>query len=96
MRQERNLLQSITTTNATERSRLKSSMPFKCLALQNILLWKQPFKTQPQIENEDVTWSPQYNMPGTRTNKRRVLSLQEVELDSWFLILYIVLETCAM
>ena len=55
MRQERNLLQSITTTNATERSRLKSSMPFKCLALQNILLSKQPFKTQPQIENEDVT-----------------------------------------
>ena len=37
-------------------SRLKSSMPFKPdLALQNIPLSKQPFKTQPQIENEDVT-----------------------------------------
>ena len=37
-------------------SGLKSSMPFKCdLALQNIPLSKQPFKTQPQIENEDVT-----------------------------------------
>ena len=36
-------------------SRLKSSMPFKRdLALHNILLSKQPFETQPQIENEDV------------------------------------------
>ena len=36
--------------------RLKSSMPFKHdLALQNIPLSKQPFKMQPQIENEDVT-----------------------------------------
>ena len=36
--------------------RLKSSMPFKrILALQNIPLFKQPFKTQPQIGNEDVT-----------------------------------------
>ena len=34
----------------TQCSRLKSSMPFK---LQKILLAKQPFKTQPQIENED-------------------------------------------
>ena len=39
---------------------------------------------QPQIENEDVTWSPQYNMPVTRTNKRRALPLQEIELDDWF------------
>ena len=72
-------------------------MPFKRdLALQNIPLSKQPFKTQPQIENEDVTWSPQYNLPATRTNKRRALSLQEVELDGWFLILHIVLETCTI
>ena len=36
-------------------------MPFKRdLALQNIIpLSKQPFKTQPQIEYEHVTWSPQ-------------------------------------
>ena len=78
-------------------SRLKSPMPFKCtLALQNIPLSKQPFQTQPQIENEDVTWSPWYNMPATRTNERRALSIQEVELDGWFLILHIVLETCTM
>ena len=38
-------------------SRLKSSMPFKRdSALQNIPVPKQPFRTQPQIENEeDVT-----------------------------------------
>ena len=37
-------------------SRLKSSMPFKHdLALQNTPLYKQPFKMQPQIGNEDVT-----------------------------------------
>jgi hypothetical protein len=70
-------------------------MPFKRdLALQNIPLSKQPFKTQPQIEIEDVTWSPQYNPPTTKTNKRRALSLQDVELEGWFLILRIVLETC--
>ena len=75
--------------------RLKSSMPFKRnLALQNIPLPKQPFKTQPQIENEDVTWSPQYNLSTTRTNKCSALSLQEMELDGRFLILHIVLETC--
>ena len=35
-------------------------MPFKHdLALQNVPLSKQPFKVQPQIENEDVTWSSQ-------------------------------------
>ena len=57
-------------------------MPFKRdLAPQNIALSKQPFKTQPLIESEDVTWSPQYNLPATRTKKRRALSLQEVELD---------------
>ena len=47
---------------------------------------KYSFKSQPQIENEDVTWSPRYNLPATRTNKHRALSLQEVELDGWFLI----------
>ena len=63
--------------------------------LQNIPLSKQPCKTQPQIEYEDVTWSPQYNMPATTTNKRsRALSLQEVESYGSFLILHIVLETC--
>ena len=74
--------------------RWKPSMPFKRdLAFQNIPLSKQPFITQPQIENEDVTWSPWYNMPATRTNERRVLSLPEVELDGRFLILHTVLET---
>ena len=51
---------------------------------------------QLQIENKDVTWSPQHNMPATRTNKRRALSRQEVELDDWFLILHIVLEKCTI
>ena len=74
---------------------IKSSIPFKRdLAPQNIPLSKQPFKTQPQIENEEVTWSPQYNLPATSTNKRRALSLQEVDLDGRFLILHVVLETC--
>jgi hypothetical protein len=78
-------------------SRLKSLMPFKrVLALQIIPLWKQPFKTQPSVENEDVTWSPQYNMATTRTNKCRALSLQEMQLDGWFLIRHIVLETCTI
>ena len=63
-------------------SRLKSSMPFKRdLAIRNIHVSKQPFEMQPQIENEDITRSPQYNMAITRTNKRRALSLQELELD---------------
>ena len=57
-------------------------MPFKRnAALQNKPLPKHPFITQPQIENEDVTRSPQYNVHVTRTNKRRALSLQELELD---------------
>ena len=69
-------------------------MPFKRdLGLHNIHLLEQPFKTQPQIENEDVTWSPQYNLPTTRTTKRRALSLEEVELDGWLLILHIVFKT---
>jgi hypothetical protein len=77
--------------------KLKSSMPFKHdLALQNIPLSKQPFKLQPWIKNKDVTWSPQWNLSATRTNKRRTLSLQEVELDGWFWILHIVLETCTI
>jgi hypothetical protein len=37
-------------------SRMKSSMPLiRDLVFQNTPLSKQPFKTQPQIENEDVT-----------------------------------------
>jgi hypothetical protein len=32
-------------------------------------------------------------MPATRTNKRKALSLQKVELDGWFLIVHIILET---
>ena len=63
-------------------SRLESSVPFKwALGLQSIPLSKQPLKTQPRSENEDITGSPQYNLHATRTNKRRTLSLQEVELD---------------
>ena len=58
-----------------------------------LTLSKQPFKMQPQIENDVVTWSPQYNLPATRINKCRALSPQEVELDGWILILHIVLET---
>ena len=51
---------SIQFVGGEESSRSKSSMPFKRdLALQNEPLSKQPFKTQPQIEKEDVTWSPQ-------------------------------------
>jgi hypothetical protein len=57
--------------------------PFRIYSISLIT----PFKTQPQIENEDITWSPQYKMPTTRTNKRRALSLQKVELDDWWLIL---------
>ena len=49
--------------------------------------------THPKLKNEDVTWSPQYNMPATRTNKHcRALPLQEVEVDAWFLSLHIVQE----
>ena len=76
---------------------LKSSMPFKRdLALQNTPLSKQPFRMQPKFENEDVTWSPWCNLPATRTNKHRALSLRVVELDGWFLIICIVLETCTI
>ena len=97
-----NLVPLLAKTNPTffrnhplQCSRLKSSMPFNHdLALQNIPLSKRPFKTKPQSEHEDVTWSPRYNLPTTRTNKRRALLLQEVELDGWFLILHIALETC--
>ena len=84
---------SLSDMDCSQCSRLKSSMHFKFdLALQNIPLSKQSFKPQPQIENEDITWNPQNNMPATSTNKRRSLSLQEVRLDGWFLILHIVLE----
>ena len=67
-------------------SRLKSSMFFKHnLALQNIRLSKQPFKTQSQFEIKNVTWSLRCNLPATRIDKCRALSLQEVELDSLIL-----------
>jgi hypothetical protein len=70
-------------------------VPFRHeLVLQSIPLSKQPFKTQLQIENEDVTWSPRYPLLTTRTDMRMALSLQEVESDDGFLILHIVLETC--
>ena len=50
-------------------SRLRSLVPFKWdLALHDIPLSKQAFKAQSHIENEDVTWSPQRNLPGTRTS----------------------------
>ena len=68
--------------NNNQCSRLKSSMPFKRnSSLQNIPLLKQPFKIDPQIENEDINWSPRYNLPATKTNKRRALSLQTLKLD---------------
>ena len=57
-------------------------MPLNCdLALHNIPLLKQPFKMQPHIENEDVTWSPQYTLPATRTNKHTALSIQKVQFE---------------
>ena len=72
----------IVVLTPTQCSRSKSSMPFKRdLALQNTPLSKPPLKTQPQIENEDVTRSPEHNLPATRTNKCRALSLQTIELD---------------
>jgi hypothetical protein len=46
----------ITTCNRLQCSRLKFSMSFKRdVALQNIPLSKEPFKMQPQLENEDVS-----------------------------------------
>ena len=57
---------------STHCSRLKFSMSFKRDShLQNIPLSKQPFKMQPQSENEGVTWSHHYNLPVARTNKCR-------------------------
>ena len=73
-------------------------MPFNCdLALQNIPLPKQPFKTQPQIENEGVTLLEVLDIicpPQEPTSVGRALSLQEVELNGWFLLFHIVLQTC--
>ena len=51
---------------------------------------------QPGIENENATWSSHYNIPVTKTNKCSALSLQEVKLDGWFLILHIAPETCVI
>jgi hypothetical protein len=65
--------------------------PSKYTSSQN-----SPSKWNPNLKNEDIVWSPQYNLPATRTNERRALSLQEVQLDGWILILHIVLETCTI
>ena len=67
--------------------RLANSVQDWSLQCPSNVIW--PFK----IEYEDVTWSPQYNLSATRTNKRRALSLPNIELDDWFLFLQIVLET---
>ena len=72
---------AITMTGLPQYSRLKSSMPFKM---------------QPQLEIEDITWSPQYNMHATRINEHRALLLHEMELNGWFLILHIVLKKCTV
>ena len=45
----------------------------------------------PNCKNEDLTWSPQCNMPTTRTNKRRASSLQEVECGP----IYTTVEKCS-
>jgi hypothetical protein len=88
----------LNTSGWEQCSRLKPSMPFErdLAQVQNIPLSKQPFNMQPQLVNEDVTWSLQYKMHVTRTNKRRALSLQEMELDGWFLILHMVPKTCTI
>ena len=39
--------------------------PIKIYLSQN----KQPFRTQPQIENEDNTWSPRYNTAGHKNQQ---------------------------
>ena len=86
-----------TTAGWGQCSRLKSSMPFKRdLGLQRIPLSKQPFKTQPQIENADITWSPHHNLHVTRTNKCKAFSLQAIELYGWVLILHVALNICTI
>ena len=64
------------------------------------LIRKQVFKIEvfnalqnatPNCKNEDLTWSPQCNMPTTRTNKRRASSLQEVECGP----IYTTVEKCS-
>ena len=72
-------------------------MPFKrYLALQNTPRSKQPFKTQPKLKMKMSPDILNNYIPAARTNKRRALSLQEVELGSEFLILYIILKTCTI
>ena len=51
-----------------------------------------PSQRNPKLEMK--TSLEVLNMPITRINKCRALSLQEVELDGWFLILHIILKTC--
>ena len=47
---------------------------------------KQPFKTQPQVENEGVTRRPQYNSPATRTNKRRACIVTTRSRARWLIL----------
>ena len=49
-----------------------------------------------RVEFMDCNGIFEYRKTATRTNMRRALSLQEVELDGWFLILHIVLEACTI
>ena len=53
-----------------------TTWPFKIYLLQ------QPFKTQLQVENEGVTWSPHYNMSTTRTNMHRHYKKWSYMVDS--------------
>ena len=83
--------------------RLKSSMPFeRDWALQNIpsLSQNNSSKRNPKLwMMTKTTLLEVLNLicPATGVNKRiRTLSLPEVELDGWFLILRVVLETCTM
>ena len=57
---------------------LKSESPSKYTSLKH-----NPSKRSPKLKIEDVTWSPQCALLGTRTNKHKALSKQEVELDGW-------------
>ena len=57
---------------------LKSESPSKYTSLKH-----NPSKRNPKLKIEDVTWSPQCALLGTRTNKHKALSKQEVELDGW-------------
>ena len=53
-----------------------------------------PSKCNPKLKMKTSLEVFNIIYPTTRTNKRWALSLQEVELDGWFLILQIILEMC--